>query len=199
MAPKPAPPAVDEPADGAVTVVDCELCIVLPCLNEAETLGVCVDKAIGSLRRMQIVGEVVVADNGSTDGSQEIARAAGARVVEVARRGYGAALEGGIEAARARYVLIADADDSYALDDIGPFLEQLRARTSSWATAFGAVSSQEPCPSCIGDWATRSCRGSAGCSSMFRSAISTVACGPSGGTRSWPSACVRREWSLPAK
>jgi hypothetical protein len=103
-----------------------ELSIVLPCLNEAETLQVCIDKAMRSLQRLQVVGEVIVADNGSTDGSQSIAEAAGARVVNISRRGYGAALRGGIAAARGRYVLMADADDSYALDDLGPFLTDLR-------------------------------------------------------------------------
>jgi hypothetical protein len=105
---------------------DVELSVVLPCLNEAETLQLCIDKAMRSLERLQVVGEVIVADNGSTDGSQAIAEAAGARVVNVSRRGYGAALRGGIEAAQGRYVLMADADDSYALDDLGPFLTDLR-------------------------------------------------------------------------
>jgi len=104
----------------------CELTIVLPCLNEAETLAVCIRKARASLAELDVSGEVVIADNGSTDGSQEIARAEGARVVPVPRRGYGAALRGGIDAAHGRYVLMADADDSYALDDIGPFVQALR-------------------------------------------------------------------------
>jgi hypothetical protein len=105
---------------------DIELTVVLPCLNEAETLEICIRKARRSLDELGVRGEVVVADNGSTDGSQAIAEAAGARVVPVARRGYGAALRGGIEAARGRYVLMADADDSYALDDLGPFVTALR-------------------------------------------------------------------------
>jgi hypothetical protein len=104
----------------------CELSVVLPCLNEAETLEACIRKAQRSLRTLGVSGEVVVADNGSTDGSQEIARAAGARVVDVPRKGYGAALRGGILAARGEYVLMGDADDSYALDDIGGFVEALR-------------------------------------------------------------------------
>ncbi|SDC74702.1 glycosyltransferase family 2 protein [Actinokineospora iranica] len=104
-----------------------ELSIVLPCLNEAETLEICVRKARKSLDSLGVVGEVIVADNGSTDGSQDIARANGARVVDVPRRGYGAALAAGIEAAGGEYVLMADADDSYALDDIGGFLTELRA------------------------------------------------------------------------
>jgi glycosyltransferase involved in cell wall biosynthesis len=104
-----------------------ELSIVLPCLNEAETLEVCLRKARKSLDDLGVVGEIVVADNGSTDGSQEIARNCGARVVDVPRRGYGAALTAGIAASGGTYVLMADADDSYALDDIGAFLEALRA------------------------------------------------------------------------
>jgi glycosyltransferase involved in cell wall biosynthesis len=104
-----------------------ELSIVLPCLNEAETLEVCLRKARRSLEELGVVGEVIVADNGSTDGSQDIARANGARVVDVSKRGYGAALTAGIEAASGEYVLMADADDSYALDDLGGFLAKLRA------------------------------------------------------------------------
>ena len=103
-----------------------ELSVVLPCLDEAETLETCIRKARRSLADLGVVGEVIVADNGSTDGSQAIAEAAGARVVPVPRRGYGAAIRGGIEAARGRYVLMADADDSYALDDLGGFVDALR-------------------------------------------------------------------------
>lgn len=103
-----------------------ELSIVLPCLNETETLEVCLRKAKASLAELGVDGEIIVADNGSTDGSQEIARACGARVVDVPRRGYGAALTAGIAAANGTYVLMADADDSYALDDLGGFLAALR-------------------------------------------------------------------------
>jgi hypothetical protein len=103
-----------------------ELSVVMPCLNEAETLETCVRKAQRSLAELGVDGEVVVADNGSTDGSQGIARSLGARVVDVPTRGYGAALRAGIADARGRFVIMADADDSYALDDLGPFLEALR-------------------------------------------------------------------------
>jgi glycosyltransferase involved in cell wall biosynthesis len=103
-----------------------ELSVVLPCLNEAETLATCIRKAKASLASLGVVGEVVVADNGSDDGSQGIARAEGARVVDVPIRGYGAALNQGFRAARGTFVIMADADDSYALDDLGPFLEALR-------------------------------------------------------------------------
>jgi len=105
---------------------ECELTVLMPCLNEAETLAICIRKARASLATLGLDGEVLVADNGSTDGSQQIARAEGARVVPIPRRGYGAALRGGIEAARGRYVIMADADDSYALDDLGGFVSALR-------------------------------------------------------------------------
>src|SRR3954453_3677804 len=90
----------------------CELTILMPCLNEAETLGRCIAKARDYLDRSGIMGEIVIADNGSTDGSQAIARALGARVVNIPVRGYGAALIGGITAARGRYVIMGDSDDS---------------------------------------------------------------------------------------
>jgi glycosyltransferase involved in cell wall biosynthesis len=103
-----------------------ELSIVLPCLNEAETLGVCIEKALRALRENGIAGEVIVADNGSTDGSIEIARDSGARVVPVAEIGYGSALIGGIAAARGKYILMGDADDSYDFLEAPKFLEKLR-------------------------------------------------------------------------
>jgi glycosyltransferase involved in cell wall biosynthesis len=103
-----------------------ELSVVLPCLNEAETLAVCVQKAIACLRELGIAGEVVVSDNGSTDGSQQIAAENGARVVHAPIRGYGGALMAGIAAARGQYVIMADADDSYDLSDLGPFVMKLR-------------------------------------------------------------------------
>ena len=104
-----------------------ELSIVMPCLNEAETLATCIDKARGFLDRHGIAGEIVIADNGSTDGSQEIAVSRGARVVNVPSKGYGSALMGGIAAARGRYVIMGDADDSYDFTDLMPFVERLRA------------------------------------------------------------------------
>jgi glycosyltransferase involved in cell wall biosynthesis len=104
-----------------------ELSIVMPCLNEAETLATCIEKAKGYLARSGVAGEVIVADNGSTDGSQEIARRLGARVVDVAQKGYGSALHGGITAARGRYVVLGDSDDSYDFSRLDGFLERLRA------------------------------------------------------------------------
>jgi glycosyltransferase involved in cell wall biosynthesis len=103
-----------------------ELSIIMPCLNEAETLATCIGKALTYLRENGVAGEVVIADNGSTDGSQDIAVAAGARVVPVAARGYGAALMGGISAARGRFIVMGDADDSYDFLNLSPFLEKLR-------------------------------------------------------------------------
>lgn len=103
-----------------------ELSIVIPCLNEAETLGTCIEKAIRFIREHRIEGEVIVADNGSTDGSQTIADLFGARVVPVESKGYGNALMGGIAAARGRYIIMGDADDSYDFLDLGKFLDKLR-------------------------------------------------------------------------
>jgi glycosyltransferase involved in cell wall biosynthesis len=102
------------------------LSVVLPCLNEAETLATCVTKAQRSMETLGIEGEVIVADNGSTDGSQEIARRSGARVIDVPVRGYGSALIGGIAAARSEFVVMADADNSYDLSQLGPFVDGLR-------------------------------------------------------------------------
>jgi hypothetical protein len=103
-----------------------ELTVVLPCLNEAESLETCIRKAQKNMSELGVDGEVLVADNGSTDGSVAIAEAAGARVINVPERGYGAALRAGIHAANSTFVIMADADDSYALDDLGPFVEELR-------------------------------------------------------------------------
>jgi glycosyltransferase involved in cell wall biosynthesis len=113
-------------AERDVESVTPELTVVMPCLNEARTIGTCIQKALGSFERLGIAGEVVVADNGSTDGSQEIAEELGARVVPVAQRGYGSALTGGIAAARGRWVIMGDADDSYDFADLEPFVRQLR-------------------------------------------------------------------------
>ena len=103
-----------------------ELTILMPCLNEAETLALCIDKAQAYLARSGIAGEVVIADNGSTDGSQDIACAHGARVVDIPVRGYGAALIGGIRDARGRYVIMGDSDDSYDFGKLELFVEMLR-------------------------------------------------------------------------
>ena len=105
----------------------CEFTIMMPCLNEADTLASCVRKARAFLARSGCTGEVVVADNGSTDGSQTIAAANGARVVHIAEPGYGSALLGGIRAAHGKYVIMGDSDDSYDFSRLDAFVEQLRA------------------------------------------------------------------------
>ena len=116
-------------ATGAVTAAEPEpiVSIVMPCLNEVDTLGVCVREAWAAIAAAGVAGEVVVADNGSTDGSQALAARAGARVVAIAGRGYGNALAGGIAAARGRYVLMGDSDGSYDFGELPRFLAPLRA------------------------------------------------------------------------
>jgi glycosyltransferase involved in cell wall biosynthesis len=103
-----------------------ELSVVMPCLNESETLAACIEKATRSLRENSIDGEIVIADNGSTDGSQKLATDMGARVVSVDAKGYGSALMGGITAARGKYIIMGDSDDSYDFSNLQPFLEKLR-------------------------------------------------------------------------
>ncbi|MFO1488006.1 MAG: glycosyltransferase family 2 protein [Verrucomicrobiota bacterium] len=115
--PRSTPAAAREPLD---------LTIVMPCLNEAETIAACIKKGLRSLAELGLRGEVVIADNGSTDGSIEIAEFLGARVVRIPRKGYGNALRGGIEAARGRWVIMGDSDDSYDFSALGPFVEKLR-------------------------------------------------------------------------
>lgn len=103
-----------------------ELTVLMPCLNEAESLAICIGKAQGYFERSGVAGEVLIADNGSTDGSQEIATGLGARVVHVEQKGYGSALAGGIAAAKGRYVIMGDADDSYDFSRLDLYLEKLR-------------------------------------------------------------------------
>jgi glycosyltransferase involved in cell wall biosynthesis len=103
-----------------------ELSVVIPCLNEADTLAECVEKAQRTISENRIAGEVIVADNGSTDGSQNIAARLGARIVLVPERGYGSALMGGIAAARGRFIIMGDADGSYDFEQIPRFLEKMR-------------------------------------------------------------------------
>jgi glycosyltransferase involved in cell wall biosynthesis len=103
-----------------------ELSVIMPCLNEVETIASCIGKAQRALAESGIAGEIIVADNGSTDGSRELAESLGARVVPVPVRGYGAALMGGIEAARGKYILMGDADDSYDFGELPKFVAKLR-------------------------------------------------------------------------
>ena len=108
------------------STLPCEITIVMPCLNEAETLAACIEKAQAGLAKAGVSGEILIADNGSTDGSIEIAEKLGARVVHVAAKGYGCALRGGFEAARGRWIIMGDADDSYDFSNIQGFVEKLR-------------------------------------------------------------------------
>ena len=105
---------------------DVELTVLMPCLNEADTLASCIRKARACFDRLGLSAEVVVADNGSTDGSRQIAIAEGARVVDVPERGYGAALYQGVLASRGRFVIMGDADDSYDFSRLDAFVEKLR-------------------------------------------------------------------------
>jgi glycosyltransferase involved in cell wall biosynthesis len=114
------------PRSDLTSTREVEFSIVMPCLDEAETVGACIEKAQLSLKTLGVAGEVIVADNNSTDGSPEIAARTGARVVRVAAKGYGSVLMGGIAAARGKYVIMGDADDSYDFADLGPFVEKLR-------------------------------------------------------------------------
>jgi hypothetical protein len=119
-------PDAIKPAVAEAESRDVELTILMPCLNEAETIATCIDKAHGFLARAGVAGEILIADNGSSDGSVEYALARGARVIAVTERGYGAALRAGIAAARGRYVIMGDADDSYDLSRLELFLAKLR-------------------------------------------------------------------------
>jgi glycosyltransferase involved in cell wall biosynthesis len=111
------PDATDRPVDVSV---------VIPCLNEANSIGICVGKAIDAFKTAGLRGEVVVADNGSTDGSVDIAEKLGARVVSVPARGYGSALRAGIAAARGKFIIMGDADDSYDFGEVPRFVEMWR-------------------------------------------------------------------------
>jgi len=122
------------------------LSIVMPCLNEAVTLAACIAKARRYLDRQSFGGEIIVADNGSTDGSPAIAESLGARVITVSGRGYGNALRAGIETARGKFVVMGDSDDSYDFSTLEPFVEQLEgAMIWSLATASEAASGRGRC------------------------------------------------------
>ena len=121
-------PALGHPAPDRVAALHpVQLSVILPCLNEADTIATCVRNALEGIRNAGVSGEVVVADNGSTDGSPVLARAAGARVCAAHERGYGAALMAGIAASSGTFIIMADADESYDLTDIPRFVELLRA------------------------------------------------------------------------
>ncbi|HEX8837582.1 MAG TPA: glycosyltransferase family 2 protein, partial [Candidatus Acidoferrum sp.] len=114
------------PAGRLDTPLPVEVSVVIPCLNEANSLAFCIDKAVTAFRASGLSGEVIVADNGSTDGSTQIAEVHGARVVPVEERGYGAALRAGIAAARGAFIVMGDADDSYDFSEVPRFAEMLR-------------------------------------------------------------------------
>ena len=179
---------------------DVELTVVMPCLNEAETVATCVRKAMGFLAYSGISGEVLVADNGSTDGSQRLATDAGARVVPIRDKGYGNALMGGIVAARGSYVIMGDADDSYDFTNLMPFVNELRKGADlvmgnrfRGGIAPGAM---PPLHKYLGNPVLSSI---GRLSSAARSAISTAACAASTGTACWRSTCRRPGWSSPAR
>jgi len=114
---------MDQPVNTATEGI--VLSIVMPCLNEAETLAKCIEMAKRGIADAGVTGEMIIADNGSTDGSQRIAEELGARVVPVAEKGYGCALRGGIEAARGRYLLMGDSDASYDFGEAKRFVQKL--------------------------------------------------------------------------
>ena len=102
-----------------------DISVVLPCLNESETLGICIHKAKKQIKKLNIKGEIIVADNGSSDGSIEIAKKLGAVVINVKEKGYGNVLRAGIKKSRGKYILIADSDDSYNLNDLPKFYKKI--------------------------------------------------------------------------
>ena len=182
------------PAEDAI-----EVSIVMPCLNEADTIATCIQKAQRALREAGMSGEVIVADNGSTDQSRAIAEALGARVVPVPARGYGSALMGGIEAARGQYVIMGDADDSYDFGEVPKFVEQLR-RATPWCRVAAcrpaaARFSPTPCPRSIAGSAIPPCRSWPGSGSGLpcTTCIAGCAVSPSRCTGGW--ACGARGWS----
>ena len=151
----------------------------MPCLNEARTLPICIAKAKSFLARGGVAGEVLIADNGSVDGSQEIARASGARVVQIDEKGYGSALMGGIRAARGRFVIMADSDDSYDFATLDAFVARLRA---GWELVMGNRFAGKPsrvrCPRYTAILETRCFRRLvASCFVLFRSPCNDFHCG----------------------
>ena len=172
----------------------------MPCLNEAETLARCITKARAFLIRSGIMGEVLIADNGSTDGSQQIAAGQGARVVPVAAKGYGSALLNGIRAARGRYVIMGDSDDSYDFSRLDGFVEKLRA---GYQLVMGnrflggiAPGAMPPLHRYLGNPVLAR---SAACSSAARAVISIAACGDLTGMRFCRSTFSHPAWNSPAK
>ena len=132
------------------------LSILMPCLNEATTLGRCILKAQAYLARQNFLGEIIVADNGSTDGSIEIAKSLGAHVVNVPQRGYGNALQAGIKAAHGSFVIMGDSDDSYDFGSLEAFVEKLRSGYDLvLGNRFRGEIKDGACRRCIGTLVTR--------------------------------------------
>jgi glycosyltransferase involved in cell wall biosynthesis len=166
-----------------------ELSVVIPCLNEADTLEACIRKAQEALRQHDIAGEIIVADNGSADASRDIALRMGARVIDVEARGYGAALMGGIAAARGEFIVMGDADDSYDFRAIPEFLAKLRQGFElAQGCRLPAGGGRAPCPRRTGGWAIRSSRRWPAICSGPPCTTSTVACAAS--RRSCTSASI---------
>src|SRR3954470_7583647 len=120
------PSLLKSPTLKLVAEEELELTVVMPCLNEARTLPVCIQKALATMERLGIKGEVLIVDNGSSDNSMAVAMEHGARVVRHWTKGYGNALRRGFEEARGRFIVMGDCDDSYDFTDLGRFIEQLR-------------------------------------------------------------------------
>jgi glycosyltransferase involved in cell wall biosynthesis len=176
-----------------------EVSVVMPCLNEADTLEVCITKAQRALREHHVRGEIIVADNGSTDGSQAIARRMGARVVDVQARGYGNALKGGIAAARGTFVVMGDADDSYDFLEIPKFVEKLREGydlVQGCRLPSGGGTIRPGAMPTLHRWWGNPCSPPwcAACSGR-RCTTSIAGCARSEGTSSTASICVPQAWS----
>jgi len=181
---------LEPPEQTAQNAAITELSIIMPCLNEAETLEICIRKAQAFLERHGVNGEVVIGDNGSTDGSQEIARRCGARVEDVKVRGYGAALYHATLAAHGKYVIMGDSDDSYDFSDLMPLLTELRAgRDLVVGNRFKGGATSE----------TQSSAAWADCSLSAPSATFIVVCAVTRSRRSGAWTCKRPAWSSPRK
>ena len=177
-----------------------ELSVVMPCLNEAETLETCIRKAQRALREANVAGEVIVADNGSNDGSVEIAERVGARVVHMKARGYGNALMGGIAAARGKYIVMGDADDSYDFGHIVRFLEPLREGADLvMGIASAEASRRMLCRLCTATSVILLSPALDGCSFTVRWAISIAVFAGSAKTPTSAWCCAPPAWSSPPR
>ena len=183
---------ITEPDDGATVglVRGLELTILMPCLDEAATLGGCISEADGFLRRTGVHGEILVADNGSTDGSQAIAAQMGARVVQVEERGYGETLRAGMREARGTFVIMADSDASYDFANLDTMLDGLRSGSDLVVGnrfAGGIEPGAMPCPISL-DASSRSLSGT-----------STVVSAVCAATRQAACRTDHRAWNSPQK